>query len=276
MKLSLKINKTLDENAQIYFNKAKKFRKKISGAEKAIEVTKLKIEKAKSLPSEKVSIIKKIKVKVNKKWFEKFRWFVTSNGFLIVAGKDANTNEEVIKKHADNEDIVLHTDMSGSPFAVIKNNSCEKEISNKDIEESADFLLSYSRAWKKGFGNADIFHVKPDQVTKTANAGEHLSKGAFMIRGKTNYIQNKLNCCIGIYDKDKSSDYFEKVFVGPIESAKVHCSKNISLIPGKQKTSEIAKFLKKELNSDVDIDELIRAIPASSELKMLNKHNKVE
>lgn len=266
MKLSLKINKTLDENAQVYFNKAKKLRKKISGAEKAIMLTTDKIAKFEDKPIEKVKKAVKIK-KVKRKWFEKFKWFITSNGFLVIAGRDASTNEDVIKKHADKEDIVLHTDMAGSPFVVIKKNSCEKDISEKDISESADFVLAYSRAWKKGFGNADIFYVKPDQVTKTANAGEHLLKGSFRIRGKTNYIQNKINFCIGIYDKIDNSEYSGRVFAGPEEAAKVYCKKYFNLIPGRQKISEIAKFLKKELASDIDLDDFIRVIPASSEIR---------
>jgi predicted ribosome quality control (RQC) complex YloA/Tae2 family protein len=265
MKLSLKINKTLDENAQEYFTKAKKLRKKISGAEKAILISKEKILKAENAPKEEIKQMSKIK-KVHRKWFEKFRWFLTSEGFLVIAGRDANTNEDIIKKHTDKDDIVFHTDMAGSPFVIIKKESCNKEITDKDLSECADFTLSFSRAWKKGFGNADIFYVKPDQVTKTANAGEHLGKGAFMIRGKTNYIQNKINLCIGIYEKGPK-EYVGRAFAGPEESAKIYCKKYFKLIPGNQKVSEIAKILKHELSSEVNLDEFIRVIPAGSELK---------
>lgn len=266
MKLSLKINKTLDENAQEYFIKAKKLRKKISGAKEAIKISKEKVSKTSDQPIEKIKQAVKIK-KVSKKWFEKFRWFITSNGFLVIAGRDAGTNEDVIKKHTDKDDIVLHTDMSGSPFVVIKKNSCNKEISQQDISESADFVLSYSKAWKKGFGNADIFYVNPDQVTKSAKQGEYLSRGSFMIRGKTNYIQNKLNFCVGIYDKIDDPEYSGRVFCGPEESARVYSKKYFKLIPGNSKTSQIAKFLKNELQSKIDLDEFIRVIPPSSDLK---------
>jgi len=265
MKLLLKINKTLDENAQEYFNKAKKLRKKISGAEKAINLSKEKILKQNNLDDSEVKKLQKI-VKKSNLWFEKFHWFLTSNGFLVIAGRDANTNEDVIKKHSEKNDIVLHTDMAGSPFAVIKNNLENKSISDKDIEETADFIFAYSRAWKAGFGNADIFYVNPDQVTKTANQGEYLSKGAFMIRGKTNYVQNKINFCIGIYDDIKDASFKGKIFAGPEECAKKYCKKYFKLVPGKQKTSEIAKILKKELNSLNDLDEFIRVIPSSSNI----------
>lgn len=267
MKISLKLNKSLDENAQVFFKKAKKQRKKIPGAEIAIKNTEKKLEKLENSDNFEELKINKIKRSKKKKWFEKFRWFLTSNNFLVVAGRDANTNEDLIKKHVDKDDLVLHTDMAGSPFAVIKNNSSDKKITQKDIEESADFVLAYSRAWKAGFGNAEIFYVTPDQVSKTANQGEFLPKGSFMIRGKTNYIKNKINFCIGIYDLVDNSDYKNKVYAGPKESAKLHCSKFFSLIPGKQKTSLIAKKLKSLLSSDLHVDEFIRVIPSSSELK---------
>ena len=267
MKISLKLNRSLDENAQEYFTKAKKQRKKISGAEKAIKITEEKLEKTKSVVNKPINIFTKIKKKVAKKWFEKYRWFYTSNEVLVVAGRDATTNEDLIKKHAEKDDLVLHTDMAGSPFAIIKKDSTNKEISEIDLSEAADFVLSYSRAWKAGFGNAEIFYVKPDQVTKTANAGEFLPKGAFMIRGKTNYIKNKINLCVGIYDLVENLDSKHKVFAGPEESAKIHCRQYFKLIPGNQKTSDIAKKLKSSFSSDLHIDEFIRIIPSASELK---------
>lgn len=266
MKLSLKINKSIEENAQEYFKKAKKLRRKIQGAEKAIERTKQKLQKQESVDKIEVKEIKKVKTRKDKKWFDKFHWFVTSNNLLVVAGRDADTNEEVIKKYTDKEDVVLHTDMSGSPFAVIKKQESQ-EISEKDIEQAADFILAYSRAWKKGFGSADIFYVSPEQVTKTANPGEYLPKGAFMIRGKTNYVTNKINFCVGIYDKS-DNEFKSRIFSGPEEAAKTYCSKYFKIIPGREKTSQIAKALKKKLGSDNDLDEFIRVIPASSELKL--------
>jgi len=265
VKIKLLLNKTIEENAEIYFNKAKKLKKKIPGAEKAIGQTKKKLESAKLVVEEAPKKLQKI-IKKKRKWFEKFHWFVTSNGFLVIAGRDATTNEDVIKKHANAEDLILHTDMSGSPFAVIKKNSVpESEISKIDLEESANFILAYSKAWKAGFGNADIFYVKPEQVTKEANSGEYLPKGAFMIRGKTNYIENEIDFCIGIYSLP--DEYKGAIFTGSEISAKKYCETYFKIIPGRQKTSDIAKSLKKKLNSENDLDEFVRAVPPSSELK---------
>ncbi|MBU0471640.1 MAG: DUF814 domain-containing protein, partial [Nanoarchaeota archaeon] len=176
MRITLDFRKTVEQNASDYFEKSKKAKKKLKGAMKALLKTKekLKITESKEVVPEK-PIIRKIK---KKEWYEKFRWFVSSDGFLIIAGRDATTNEIVIKKHTDKEDLVLHTDMAGSPFVVVKAEG--KEIPKTTLQEACDFTADYSRGWKEGLSTLAVFYVKPEQVTKEANTGESLPKGAFM------------------------------------------------------------------------------------------------
>ena len=33
-------------------------------------------------------------------WFERYKWFITSGGRLVIAGRDAHTNDNVVKKHS--------------------------------------------------------------------------------------------------------------------------------------------------------------------------------
>ena len=124
MKIILKLNKTVQENAAIYFEKSKKAKKKLDGALEAIERSKKNLEKEKKKYAQKKEKedAKPVKREVKKHWYDKFRWFVSSEGFLVIGGRDATTNEIVIKKHTDKEDVVFHTDMSGSPFFVVKSN----------------------------------------------------------------------------------------------------------------------------------------------------------
>ena len=133
-----------------------------------------------------------------REWYEKFHWFISSQGFLCIGGKDATSNEIVVKKHMDKEDLVLHTDMAGSPFFVIKNG---QEASEKTIEEAAQATAVYSKAWKLGHTSADVFYVKPEQVSKEAQSGEYMQKGSFMIRGKTTYLRPKLEYAIGLVEE---------------------------------------------------------------------------
>ena len=253
VRIELDIKKSLEENASSYFEKAKKAKKKIAGAKKALEKAR---EKQKCLEEKKdveikAAEAKKEKTKRKAQWYEKFRWFRTSEGLLVIGGRDATTNEIVVKKHTVADDIVFHTDMAGSPFLILK---CEnKKPSEQSLKEVADATCSFSRAWKLGLGSQKIFHVNPDQVTKEAKAGEYLTKGSFMIKGKTNYIDNKINAAVGIADDGA-------VMAGPVEAIKKHCRQYVELEQGSEKTSAIAKKILKKIGGD--LDEIIRAMPS--------------
>lgn len=248
MKINLDFRKSVEENAAEYFEKAKKAKKKRRGAKKALVKTKEKLEKAKN----KVVVTEEPKITKLKKrdWFEKYHWFVSSDGFLVIGGRDATTNEIVIKKHTDKDDLVFHTDMAGSPFVVVKSEG--KKIPKTTIQEAADFVAVFSKGWKKGMSTIEVFHVNPDQVTKKANPGEFLPKGAFMIRGKTNYVSPTMNLGIGIYK--------DKVMAGPIAAVKKHCKEFIEIIQGEKKTSDVGKKVRFIIGGD--LDEIIRGLPA--------------
>jgi len=76
----------------------------------------------------------------------KFRELILNSGNKALAGKDAGSNEELVKQAGDNE-IVLHTRKPGSPFVNIKSES--KKTSKQDIKEAAIFCAAFSQAWKK-------------------------------------------------------------------------------------------------------------------------------
>ena len=179
--------------------------------------------------------------------------FVSSDGFLVIGGRDATSNEIVIKKHTDANDIVLHTDMAGSPFFVIKSEG--KEIPESTIREAGDAACTFSKVWKLGLQSTDVFYVSPDQVSKKAQSGEYMAKGAFMIYGKTNYIENKVNLSVGAA-KDGA------VMAGPLESIKKNCTKSVVLKQGNEKVSSIAKKISHKFGWD--LDEIVRALPAGS------------
>ena len=257
VKLVLDLRKSLEENASDYYEKAKKIKKKIKGAEEAMQqsIQKLKeLEKKRDKFEEEEKLLEKTDER-KKEWYEKFRWFFSSDGFLVLGGRDATSNEIVIKKHTDKKDLVLHTDMAGSPFFVIK--SEDKEIPMSTIKEAADAVCTFSKTWKLGLQTSDVFYVKPEQVTKKTKAGEYMGKGAFMIYGKTTYIENKINLAIGL-TKDKV------IMSGPLEAINKHCKKYLILNQGDEKVSSIAKKINYKLGKGLSLDEIIRALPAGN------------
>lgn len=252
-KLVLDLTKNIDENSAVYFEKAKKIKRKIEGAEKALSENLKKLNDLEG-KREKIILEKSKQEKLgerNREWYEKFRWFTSSEGFLVIGGRDATSNEIIVKKHAEPGDLVFHTDMAGSPFFVVKNDG--KQISQHTKEEAADAACTFSRAWRLGLQTTSVFYVGPEQVSKKTKAGEYMGKGAFMIYGKTNYISNKINLAVGITGN-------MQIMSGPFDAVKANCGKYVVLEQGNEKASAVAKYIQHKIGGS--IDEIIRALPS--------------
>lgn len=251
---------TIPENAEIYYEKAKKAKRKTKGALIAIENTKKQLEDIKSkkdMAMEHVAVPKK-RVKKNLKWYEKLRWFISSDNILVVGGRDANSNEMVVKKYLEPNDIYLHADIHGASSTAIKLNG--NELNENIIKESGEFAAAFSSAWSMGFTSQDVYWVHPDQVTKTPEAGEFLAKGSFVIRGHRNYIRGaRVKLAIGIVDYEG-----KRIMAGPVESLEAHCDNYVVLKPGFTKKEAIAKKILKKINEDdlLTLDDIIRVLPS--------------
>ena len=251
---------TIPENAETYYEKAKKAKRKSKGALIAIENTKKQLEEIRSkkdIAMEHIAVPKK-RVKKDLKWYEKLRWFLSSENILVVGGRDANSNENVVKKYLEPNDIYLHADIHGASSTAIKLNGTE--LNDKILKESGEFAASFSSAWSKGFTTQDVFWVRPDQVSKTPEAGEFLAKGSFVIRGHRNYIRGaRVKLAIGIVDYEG-----KRILAGPIEALEAHCENYVVLKPGFTKKEAIAKKILHKINEDdlLTLDDIIRVLPS--------------
>ncbi len=280
MKITLDLEKTIDQNANNYFSKAKDLRKKITKIEETIQTFKKKQENftKEEFESEYTKITSE-----KKHWFEKFKWSVTQEGFLLVAGRDATTNEILIKKHTSPNDVVFHTDMAGSPFVVIKKEGdlpeefgipSEENIGEQSLQDAAAFTAIHSRAWKMGLSTTEVFWVTPEQVSKEANSGESLSRGSFVIRGKTTYLHPNMDFVIGVRTEKEPI-----LLSGPRETIQKLCSIVIPIEQGKEKSSVVARQIRKqcqEAKLDPEIDEIIRHLPSGGcqvKKERKRKHN---
>ncbi|WP_407409418.1 ribosome rescue protein RqcH [Methanobrevibacter sp.] len=250
----------IPENAEVYYEKAKKAKRKTKGALIAIENTKKQLEDVrakKDIAMENISTPKK-RVKKNLKWYEKLRWFLSSDGVLVIGGRDANTNENIVKKYLEPNDIYLHADIHGATSTAIKLNGTE--LNDNILKESGEFAASFSSAWSLGFTSQDVFWVHPDQVSKTPESGEFLPKGSFVIRGHRNYIRGaRVKLAIGIVDYEG-----KRIMVGPIDALEAHCENFVVLKPGFTKKEAIAKKIINRINEDdlLTLDDIIRVLPS--------------
>ncbi len=95
--------------------------------------------------------------------FPKHRVFTTSSGKIVLGGKNAEQNEDLVNAFIGKDETILHTEMAGSPFCVILN---EGEATNKDIEEASVFCAAYSRDWKKHKRDVEVHIFSGKNVHK--------------------------------------------------------------------------------------------------------------
>ena len=256
MEINLKINKSIEQNTAVYYEKAKKAKKKLKGAKKKLQETIQDIKKA----EKQVTITKEAQQPLAKRrkreWFEKYRWFRSSDGFLVIGGRDATTNEILIKKRMEPDDVVFHAEIVGAPFVLIKTEG--KTAPEQTINEAAQLAASYSRAWKELFSAVNVYWIHPDQVSKTPPSGQSLKKGSFMIRGTKNFVRGvPLQVAVGIQIDD------EQIMVvgGPVEAIANQTKAYVKIDQGTQKSGQIAKKIRHQLSKKVP-DDLTRSVTA--------------
>ncbi|MCK9198854.1 MAG: NFACT RNA binding domain-containing protein [Bacilli bacterium] len=142
MKIEIDLNKTLEQNATLYFEKSKLARKKIAGLKIATEKQDKFLEK-KLIEKE----VKEKKKERKRKWFEKYRWFFTSDNLLVIGGKTAIQNEEIVKKYMKKDDLYFHAEVYGAPHCIIKLSESKKlhEVPETSKKEVASFAITFSK-----------------------------------------------------------------------------------------------------------------------------------
>ena len=99
-KIKIKPTSPLQSIASILFNEAKRQFAAIKSIEEIKTKTEKKLEKLQSqTETERNSIV--ISEIRKKSWYERYRWFFTSDGFLAIGGRDAASNSAVIRKHLE-------------------------------------------------------------------------------------------------------------------------------------------------------------------------------
>lgn len=214
-------NKTAGQNMDNYFLDSKTYRDKIAGANRAI----LESSREQSRTSKRVNRQRP------KEWYEVYRWFISSEGFLVIAGRDAKSNEKVVKKHLKDRDIYVHADVYGAPSTIIKVEG-EKAPGETTIREACTFAVCYSRAWSAGIRSGSAYWVLPSQVSKTPESGEFVSTGSWIVRGKRNYLFN-LNLELEV-GKEQFKN-FERPIVRPAEGGWETHNGFIRISPGRER-----------------------------------------
>ncbi|HJM55456.1 MAG TPA: ribosome rescue protein RqcH [Poseidonia sp.] len=283
----LELDATVHQNAQRYFESARKQKNKTSGAVEALEETELQLKRAKKKEMKQKASGKLNRLKRSKRmWFEQHRWGVVTGGHLLVGGKDAKGNDSIVKKHLSGLDMYLHADLHGAPscslratqgFALEERRPShlpedipayrlvdklgDEEINENKLSQAATLALSWSRAWNSGGSHGTVYSVKPAQVSKTAQTGEYVGKGAFIVRGQRTWYKD-LNVEIGI--GIVAINGVPLMITSSPDEIKTMCTRYAILRPGITKKERVANQIYKI--TGLSTDDLLGVLPGACEV----------
>lgn len=261
-KIKIDTNSSLQALASVLFNEAKRQKAAIVSIEKLQKKTEKDLEKLRKqveVSKESITITEVRK----KNWYERYRWFNTSDGTLAIGGRDSSSNMAIIRKHLQNSDRVFHAEIFGSPFFILK---AGKETVDSSLNEVAHATVCFSRAWREAMYGLKAFWVNPEQVKKGAPSGQFLSKGSFVINGQRNYVRvTTLKLGVGLLKQDDR--YI--VICGPPTCIKKNCICYSMIEPGGSEMTDAAKKIKSEfvnmkgdIVKSISLDDFVRVLPA--------------
>ncbi|MCL4364970.1 MAG: DUF814 domain-containing protein [Candidatus Marsarchaeota archaeon] len=254
MRIEIDFTRSAQENADAYFKLSKKMKKKAEGAAVAIKDLELKRSRIlkEGAEAQQVPAIKKIE---EKKWFEKFNWFVASDGRMAIGGRSAMQNEQINSKHFEPNDLFFHADVFGASVVVLKDGM---DASRVVREEVAQFAACFSKAWENAMGSVNVYALKREQVSKSKEKGS-LGTGSFLLEGEREWFKG-VALELGAYKTEEA----QRPSIEPISTCLAKGVRRFILLkPGNTKKSDAAKAIAKKL-SFRDIDYIMQHLPPGS------------
>ncbi|EGP94721.1 ribosome rescue protein RqcH [Nitrosarchaeum koreense] len=263
-KIKINTQSSLQSIASILFNEAKRKSAAIKSIEQIKINTQKKLSKLQNKAETEKDSISFTEIR-KKNWYERYRWFFTSDGILAIGGRDAPSNSAVVRKHLEKNDKIFHGDIFGSPFFILKNADNPPTAS---LNEVAHATVCFSRAWREGMYGVSAFWVNPEQVKKSAPSGQFLPKGSFTIEGQRNFVKiSTLKLAVGIIPQ--GDDYV--LTSGPPDTIKKNSICYVIIEPHGLEMVDAAKkirleFLKleEEITKKISIDDFVRVLPAGA------------
>ncbi|CAI6335152.1 unnamed protein product [Periconia digitata] len=178
-------------NSSEYFDEKKAAKGKQSRTQEASSLAlknherKVAADLKKGLKQEK-EILRPVR---RQQWFEKFVFFLSSDGYLVIGGKDAQQNEIIYRRYLRKGDVYVHADLKAATPMIIKNkpNTPNAPIPPSTLSQAGNLSICTSEAWdSKAVMSA--WWVNADQVSKTGQTGEFLGPGLFNITGRKEFL----------------------------------------------------------------------------------------
>ena len=261
-KIKIDPNSSLHTIASSLFNEAKKQSGAIPAIEKLRKKTQKQLDELKNKSEKEKESVSFSEVR-KKNWYERYRWFFTSDGNLAIGGRDSSSNSSIIRKHLEKNDKVFHADIFGSPFFILKDGENAKPAS---LNEVAHATVCFSRAWRESMYGLSAYWINPEQVKKAAPSGQFLPKGSFTIDGQRNFVKiSTLKLGLGIIKQNENY----VLSCGPPEIIKKNSIFFVIIEPSGMEMTDVAKKIRLEfikmnetITKQISIDDFVRVLPA--------------
>ncbi|MFC6824856.1 ribosome rescue protein RqcH [Halopelagius fulvigenes] len=284
--VELDVSTGVEKNADRLYTEAKRIEEKKEGALAAIEDTREDLadvkrrrdeweeedddEDEEEEEPEDIDWLNResIPLRTEEHWYERFRWFHTSDGFLVIGGRNADQNEEIVKKYTNKHDLFFHTQAHGGPVTVVKATgpsepSKEVEFPDSTKREAAQFAVSYSSIWKEGRFADDAYMVSPDQVSKTPESGEYIEKGSFVVRGDRTYFRDvAAEVAVGIRCEGET-----RVIGGPPSAIEGQAETTVRLQPGQYAQNDAAMMCYRKFRERFADTSFVRKIASADKIQ---------
>lgn len=259
--IELDFRLSLEENAAKYYEESKWAKGKLGKLEGAREEVMKKIGAEAPGPKEEKPKPKKPRGR----WFHKFKWFISSDGFLVVAGRSAAQNDTLLTKYAETQDWVYHADIPGAAFVVIRGEG--KEVPDQTRKEAADFAAANSKAWSRGFGEVDVFCARRNRISKPGG----MPKGSWVYSGEREWFRKlEVKLSVGVKVGEEA-----KVVYGPVMAVRNSSDYFVTIKPGDRPSLDLARTIKnkiliksrpehKPLIESIELTEFEKAIPGGT------------
>lgn len=197
VKVAVDINLTPWANARRYYEIRReavaKTERTIQNADKALKSAEMKIirdlnnAKAKDLNSQQGGGLRTIREQF---WFEKFYWFVSSDGYLVLGGRDAMQNNLLFRRYFKKNDIFVYCSQPEASVVIIKNHYKFQDIPPGTLSQAGAFTVaSSSKAWDSKNLSAPAWWARFDQIDKISAQNEPIEVSSIHVKGERNDIR---------------------------------------------------------------------------------------
>jgi predicted ribosome quality control (RQC) complex YloA/Tae2 family protein len=190
--VALRVDRTPRESAQEVYAEVKRLQSKVAGARAALAETEAKAARPALSPG-RVARRAVAETERHRKphWFERFRWFISSEGAIVIAGRDASSNDLIVRRNMKDGDLYVHADLHGAASVIVKHPAPgEPAVTDATLREAGQWAVVYSKAWRAGLASASAFWVTHEQVSKAASSGEFVARGAWAIHGSKHVMRD--------------------------------------------------------------------------------------